>query len=162
MPTYWLDSNTFIEAKKGPYAFDLAPGFWNHIEAQFDAGSIVCPLIVYQEICAGEDDLKSWAQAIYNNKPVFLSPCEAAQAKFTEIADWIQGKYPPAQISDFLSKADPWIIAQAATHNGTVVTREMPVPQNSQKIKIPNVCAHFAVPFINPYALLRISKMKLN
>jgi hypothetical protein len=161
MPTYWLDSNIFIEAKKGPYAFDLAPGFWAHIEAQFDSGLIVCPFSVYEEICAGDDDLKVWAQAIHKSKSVFLSPCEAAQAKFTEIADWVVGRYPPQQASHFLSKADPWVIAQAASHNGTVVTREMPVAANSQKVKIPNVCNQFAVPFIDPYALLRISKMRL-
>jgi predicted nucleic acid-binding protein len=161
MPTYWLDSNTFIEAKKGAYAFDLAPGFWNHIESQFDAGTIACPYIVLGEILDGNDELAEWAKGVHNSKAAFLTPCDAAQAKYTEIADWVQNHYPPAQAAHFLSRADVWVIAQAAVHGGVVVTRELPVPANSQKPKIPNACRHFAVPFIGPYELLRAQHMRL-
>ena len=38
MPEYWLDSNIFIEGKKGPYGFDIAPRFWVLID-ELVAGS---------------------------------------------------------------------------------------------------------------------------
>ena len=163
MPDYWLDSNTFIEAKKGPYAFDLAPGFWNLIENQFDARVIACPLRVFDEISDGDDDDDPliWARAVHGTKLAFLTPCEAAQEKFTEIADWVQGRYPSNQAAHFLSKADPWVIAQAAVHRGTVVTMETLVNDASQKPKVPNVCNHFGVPHMHPYALLRVLNMRL-
>ena len=31
MPEFWIDSDSLIESKKGPYAFDIAPGFWKFL-----------------------------------------------------------------------------------------------------------------------------------
>lgn len=35
---YLLDTNVFIEAKNRYYAFDLAPGFWEGLDADAAAG----------------------------------------------------------------------------------------------------------------------------
>jgi hypothetical protein len=162
LATYWLDSNIFIQAKQGPYAFDLAPGFWTHLETQFKAGSILCPIMVYTELCSFEDELKVWVQKLQATKTVFLTPCSPAQKKFADVANWVQTTYKPAQAASFLSGADPWLVAQAATHNGTVVTQESLVGANSQQVKIPNTCKQFSVPYIDLYSFLRILKMKLS
>jgi uncharacterized protein DUF4411 len=159
---YWLDSNVFIQAKQGPYAFDLAPGFWKHLEIHFMAGSIVCPLMVYTELCEFEDELKLWVQKLQKGKTVFLTPCEAAQKKFSEIANWVQATYRPAHAASFLSGADPWLVAQAAIHKGIIVTQESLVPINSHQAKIPNTCQRFSVQYIDLYTFLRKLKMKLS
>ena len=41
MSEFWLDSNLFIEAKNGPYAFDINPGFWLALERHSEAGRLV-------------------------------------------------------------------------------------------------------------------------
>jgi hypothetical protein len=56
-PCHWLDANVFIEAKNGPYNFDMAPGFWRWLEKASKDGLIRSPISVYPEIEKGTDDL---------------------------------------------------------------------------------------------------------
>ena len=67
-------------------------------------------------------------------------------------------RYPDNQARRrFLDRADPWVIAHAGVDGGTVVTSEVRVPENSGKVKIPNVCDQLQVPVrsINVYQMLR-------
>jgi hypothetical protein len=61
----------------------------------------------------------------------------------------------------FLDGADPWLIAKASATNHTVVTHEVWVPPTSHKIKIPNICQQFNVPYINSFDLLDTLNAKL-
>ena len=56
-PSYWLDANVFIQAKNGPYAFDIAPSFWNWLVSMADQGIFKSPTQVYGELANGTDDL---------------------------------------------------------------------------------------------------------
>ena len=63
MPDYWLDSDSLIQTKNGPYGFDIAPSFWSFIEQKMNEGVISSSVMVYGELENGdEDDLLLWAK----------------------------------------------------------------------------------------------------
>ena len=148
MPDYWLDANIFIESKKGPYAFDIAPGFWSFIQNQAGDGVIGSSSLVFDELVGLQDNLADWARA--HRDLLFVAPDAAVQASLSSIADFVRASCQPRSAAEFLAKADPWIIAHARTYGGAVVTLEARVPANSSKAKIPNVCDHFNVTSISP------------
>ena len=154
LPEFWLDSSIFIEAAKGPYGFDIAPGFWTSLDQMVEEGRIASSLEVYRELTVGEDDLEEWARH-RRSSGLFLEPDAAVQDRFRAVAEYVNNHYAANQASTFLDAADPWMIAHAAAYGGTVVTLETRVPDNSQKAKIPNVCDQFNVRSINTYQMLR-------
>ena len=155
MPDYWLDSNIFIEGKKGPYGFDIAPRFWKLIDELVVEGQISCPMRVYHEMLDVQDDLAAWAQE-RRESGLFLEPEAAVQENFAQIARYVQASYPNTNATQrFLDRADPWVIAHATEAGSAVVTMEIAVQPNVQKVKIPNVCDHFDVPCVNTYQMLR-------
>jgi len=60
----------------------------------------------------------------------------------------------PGAMEDFLSGADPWLIAKAMVTNAVIVTHEAYNPEIRRKFLIPNVCQHFNVTYINAFELL--------
>ncbi len=159
MPRYWLDSNVFIQAKNGPYGFDILPDFWIWLEQQAALGILCSSMKVYDELTAGNDELETWVRE-RKDSGLFVLPDASVQAKFGEIADYVNGHYDNANCGLFLGRADPWVIAHASQDGATVVTHETLVGSNSKKVKIPNVCNHFAVLWVDPYGMLRDLKPK--
>lgn len=154
MPEFWLDSNSFIEPNKGPYGFDIAPGFWTFLEEKANDGTIASSLLVYDELQSGvEDELHDWANQRKANG-FFVEPDASVQTAFRQIADYVKNNYPDHQASQWLDGADPWIIAHAKVHGGKVVTFEKRAPHSS-KPKIPDVCDQFDLKTLNIYELLR-------
>ena len=154
MPNYWLDSDSLIRTKNGPYGFDIAPSFWSFIERKMDEGTIESSSMVFSELENGdEDDLLVWARK-QKDKGYFIEPHEIIQSIFREIANYVNQNYPPFQASEFLKGADPWIIAHAKAYGGKVVTFEVPAP-SSNKPKIPDIAAHFNVETLNIYQMGR-------
>lgn len=149
-----MDANAFIESKNRFYAFDIAPGFWRFIEEQATHGVIKSSAVVYQELVTQfTDELAQW---IANRKDViFVDPDQAVQRSFSTIANHVQGSYRRDQASQFLSGADPWVIAHAHASGGIVVTQEKRVGSASRKVKIPNVCDHFRVESIDVFEMIR-------
>lgn len=63
MLNFWLDTDSLITPKNGPYGFDIAPGFWKFLEQKATEGTIASSVTVYSEIKEGaEDDLLQWAK----------------------------------------------------------------------------------------------------
>ena len=154
MPNYWLDADSLIRTKNGPYGFDIAPSFWSFIEQKMNEGIVSSSSMVFGELENGdEDDLLIWAKQQKENGH-FIDPDAAVQTILRQIADYVNENYPPFQASTFLSGADPWIIAHAKAHGGMVVTFEVPAP-NSNKPKIPDVAAQFHVETLNIYQMVR-------
>lgn len=150
-----MDSNTYIQAKNLYYDMNFCPAFWDWLEKQFQAGQVMSIDNVYLELTDSNDELSKWAKA---NKPHFLPVADnSTQDMFTEIANYVVSLTDKSQtdIANFLSKADPWIIAKASTTGATIVTHEALVPSNSKKVKIPNICKQFGVSYINTFELLR-------
>jgi hypothetical protein len=149
-----MDSNTHIQAKNLHYNMDFCPAFWDWLGKQYQVGQVMSIDNVYIELTDSSDELSDWAK---DKKSHFISVSDnETQATFTKIANFVISLLNKSQpdIDNFLSKADPWIIAKASTMSATVVTHEALVPDNSKKVKIPNICKQFNVEYINTYQLL--------
>lgn len=99
-----------------------------------------------------------------SNKSLFKTANSAdTQGVFAEIANYLatHQTYSQVEVSRFLSGADPWLIAEAKTTGAKIVTHEVPVPDNSRKVKIPNVAKIFAVEHVDIFDLLELSECKL-
>ena len=154
MPEYWIDTSVFIQAKNGPYAFDIAPGFWALLDRMNDEGRVASSTLVRDELLVGMDELAEWARE-RGETAMFVEPDPDTQVAFQEVAQHVSDRYAPNQARQFLAVADPWLIAHAVADGGKVVTMEARVPANSQKVKIPNVCDAFGVETLNTYDMLR-------
>lgn len=160
MPEFWLDADSLIEPKNGPYGFDIAPGFWAFLEQKANEGVIASSILVYEEFHNGaEDDLLQWAKQ-QRDAGFFIEPDSLVQTAFRDVADYVNRIYPQHQASEFLSGADPWMIAHAKAYGGRVVTFEKSAA-NSKRPKIPDVCHHFRVKCLNMYEMARELGMSL-
>ena len=74
-----------------------------------------------------------------------VQPDKDVQDAFAEIATYVAGRYPPTEAAKSLKGADLWVVAHAKAKGGRVVTLETLVNSQSQKAKMPNVCAHFGI-----------------
>ena len=156
MARYCVDTNVFIEAKNGPYGFDIAPGFWDWVDSMVSTSSLYSPRAVYDELAEGNDYLAEWIKK-RKNSGMFADPDEETQIRFKNVANYVSSNYADPHVATFLSGADPWVISQALADNSVVVTKETAVNLNSKKVKIPNICHHFGVSCINTYTMLRES-----
>lgn len=160
---YLLDSNIFIQANKIQYPFDVFPGFWNWLERDMDNGLIHSIDPVFRELMSGNDNLQEWISK-YKNTDCFLSvDDEKTQKTYRKIANWVYTpslNYTDIARREFLSVADSWLVAKAIVNNCSIVTLEKYDPNIKKRIKIPNVCEQFNVPYINTIELLRRMQIK--
>jgi hypothetical protein len=161
MERYCLDSNIYIEMKNGPYGFDIAPGFWMWVEHEAEAGVLYSPEAVHRELLSYKDELSEWIRTRQATSLFADPPNREVQGLYRQVGDFVQTSYPSLQVADFLSGADPWVIAQAWNDRSIVVTHEARVDASSRKPKIPNICEHFGIRYIKLYDLLRIRGARL-
>ena len=154
LPEYWIDTDAFIQAKNGPYAFDVAPEFWEFLDRMNDARRVASSTLVRDEILKGTDELAEWARE-RGASAMFVEPDESTQMAFREVAQYVSQRYPPNQARKFLAVADPWLIAHAMASGGKVVTQETRADETSPRVKIPNVCDFFGVESLNMDDMLR-------
>ncbi len=149
---YWLDSNVFIEAKRRYYRFKVVPAFWNWLDEAAENGSIVSSTEVFDELKGQGDDLSDWV-ADRKESALFVPPSDHAQDIYADITEFVVRNYEAAFATDFLDRADPWLIAQAkaAEADDVVVTQEVWAPPDAKKVKIPNICDQFGVPYRNTF-----------
>lgn len=153
---YCLDANTFIEAHRRYYALDTFPVVWQWLlDHHENIGSIGA---VYRELKESGDVLSVWVK---QNKQAgffrFDDDSTKVQENYVAVVNMVNNHphYSPEQKSRFLSGADPWLIAYAATHNCLLVTHEQAVGADSKKVKIPNVCNEFNVAYLDTFTMLR-------
>lgn len=153
---YLLDSNTYIQAKNVYYDMGFCPAYWRWLDLQYSQGELCSISSVYDELADYGDDLSAWVK---ERKEQFISIADTeTQEKYAEIVQFVydlEGK-KPANVANFLNKADPWLIAKACTSGATIVTHERLVDDNCKDIKIPNICQSFEVEYISTFELLRI------
>lgn len=152
---YLLDANIFIQAKNEYYGFDLCPGFWDWLKQQNNQGKVFSIEPVQDELTKGDDDLAYWART--QGRKFFLSFDQDASLKMGEISQWVQNAetYKESAKRDFLSTADPLLVAYAKAHNYTVVSHEVYNPHQRRKVNIPTLCDAFGVPHIRTFEMLR-------
>jgi hypothetical protein len=152
MTRYCLDANIFIQSKNGPYGFDIVPRFWAWIDEMCSQSIVYSSIMVYNELVEGTDQLSVWVK---DRRARFVEPSQEVQSMLSDIAGYVLSSYEPHQAEAFLGGADPWVIAQGKTDGSTVVTHEALASPSSKKVKIPNVCAHFGVLYVNLYDMMR-------
>ncbi len=120
---------------------------WTGLDTLVQAGSLVSTREVLNEIERGEADphVNQWLKA---RKEMFTIPT-AAELQF--VAQIFQVTHFQALIGEKqrlagTPVADPFVIACARIRQGTVVTEERLKPNAA---KIPNVCEHFGIPYLN-------------
>jgi hypothetical protein len=154
--TYVLDANVFIEAKNRYYAFDLCPGFWDWMDHIVKRGEVLTIEMVRNEVLGGNDDLAKWMKA--RSKAAWIIPeaeVETQQA-FQRIASSLETKgYTQAALNEFLSGADPWLVAKAKVIQATVVTMETLNSKSKVRVPLPNVCKDEAVQYVSTFDFLR-------
>jgi len=156
---YWLDSDVLIQAKDGLYSFDIAAEFWIFLEEQASIQTLCSSIQVYGEIMrfeGKEDPLAKWAM-LRRASGLFCIPDKDVQVACGQVGDYVVGTYTrrPSAVAQFLSGADPWIIAHAMCDGGTVVSHESRLDQSALRPKIPNVCRAFGIGCVGLPAMLK-------
>ncbi len=162
---YLLDTNVFIQAKNSYYAFDLCPAFWASIAKQFAGNRLFSIVPIKEELTVKKkkgqipDELSEWASKTIPS-PFFKSVSEDSVIDaFSEMQQWAnddrQQFKQPAKIEFASVTADAWLVAYAKAKGLSVVTHEVYDANNRKKIKIPNVCEAFDVPYCDTFEMLR-------
>lgn len=163
MSKFVLDANIFISAHRRYYSFDIAPGFWSELKKQAENGKVISIDRVFDELNNSneEDKLKIWANNEF--KKWFESTNDEKVFKaYSEIITWIMSQdYKDAAKSEFATVADSWLIACAKARNYTIVTHEVYDENMRRKIRIPNVCHEFGIPYIDTFEMLRRLNIRL-
>src|SRR5687767_617835 len=126
-PQLWIDACSFITPFRTAYPIDRLPQFWEFLAQQANQGIIGSPeLVLDLELTSPDskkaDDLEHWAKPLRGT--MFLPADPETQAKLSEVVAWVKSepRFKPQWSAPFLAKADPWLVAYAATHGGRIVT----------------------------------------
>lgn len=153
---YLLDANTLIEAKNRYYSMTICSGYWAWILQSHDQGVVASIETVGQELQRGNDELAAWSKT--HNDLFWTVSDEATQKAFAQVATHVANSamlMKAGAVEDFLSGADPWLIAKAMTIPDCVlVTHEQLNLQRKNKFIIPNVCQHFGVRWADTFHVL--------
>jgi len=162
--SYLLDTNVFVQAHRYFYPFDFVPGFWDWLEREHLKGTLASIAFVASELTDGTDVLADWARDRAGSEWFLEEDDQATQRCFQEVVDWVslpsQGYQERVQ-GEFLSGADPWLIAKAKATGAIIVSHEKLDLQIRKKVLIPTVCHSLGVQCIDIYALMRTTGAKL-
>ncbi|UOE44155.1 DUF4411 family protein [Agromyces larvae] len=147
-----FDTNPFIEAKNTYYPFAVAPGYWEWLRSEHEAGHIASISAVREELLRQDDELSEWAKDLPNS--FWIEESTETLDALRQVATWAMStsrQYLPAARSEFLNVADFRLIAAALAGGHTVVTREQPSPASKNRILIPDVCDAHGVKWASPF-----------
>jgi len=155
--THVLDTNVLIEAQKGYYAFNVFPGFWDCLEHHGQTHRIISVDRVLDEIKKGNDELKRWATRSVLKSFFAATGEEAVVSRYRELIRWVeaQPQFTRGAKAEFAGGADGWVIAYAKVYGLTAVTLETSDINSRKKVKMPDVCNEFGVPYENTFDMLR-------
>lgn len=156
---YLIDSDVLMDAKNRYYGFDFVPASWDWIAQQHQARRVFTVQKVADEVLAGDDELAQWMRIQPASFHIAAGPDD--QASLRAVAQWAtNAHFTQGAVSDFLQKADYYLVGQAATLGYTVVTREKSEPTARKKVKIPDACSAVGVSSITPFAMLRAERAR--
>ncbi|KPZ70241.1 hypothetical protein AN944_02313 [Shewanella sp. P1-14-1] len=151
---FLLDANTFIEAKGRYYGMTICPAYWEWLLKAHEKGEIISIEMVKDELLNGNDLLEEWVR---NNQHIFMPESDSQiQTNFGVVVQTVFGMTQMKQGTheEFMSGADPWLIATAMTTGATIVTQEVYKRDIKKKIHIPNVCEILGVKYMNTFEML--------
>jgi len=160
--TYVLDANVFIQAARHYYAFDIAPSYWQTLIDHAKNKQVLSIDRVKDELDRGRDDLDGWANDSFQEFFVSTSSEDVIVA-YREVMAWSQGQaqFTDAAKAEFAGVADGWLVAYALAKGCIVVTHEQFNPTIRRRVKIPNVCQVFGIPFIDTFQMMRALGVRL-
>jgi len=165
-PLYLLDADVFITAKNSYYAFDICPGFWKAVLRAHSQDRARSLDRVRSELLAGrkEEDLVQWVRNEVPEAFFLDSNDDPVSSAYAEIMLWVQRnpQYFDRAKAKFATEADGWLVAYSIVHRTVVVTNEQPRPDSRARILLPDVCRQFAVPYKNPFSVLRELQMRFD
>jgi len=149
----------FIEAANTYYSFDYASGFWKWLCEHGKKDSVGSIREVLDEIKEKDDACAEWAKG----HPSFFAEKDPKSLQvYVDLTTklYASPRYPKQAVGKFLQDADAHLIAHAAAHGHTLVTREVVEPKRA-KIKIPDVAKLMGVTCIQPWQLFRKNGLNL-
>ena len=157
---YCLDTNVLVEAWNYYYSPSFCPQYWDVLDSLGSSKKLFIPQMVFTEIEKKDDDLLNWLKKSSipvhpNTEKVTLSLKNIFDSNplHQRLVDSIKGR----------SVADPWVIAHAITENAVVVTKEGKLTaNNSQRIRIPNVCENMGIRCIDDFEFIKEVGIKFN
>ena len=149
-----LDANVFISANNMYYAPDLCAEFWRRLADCNEEGTVLSIDRVYDELARHEDPLSTWSG---ENRSMFVSiRNDRVEEKYADMAEWVRrGQYRAEALEEFSSAADGWLAAFASVTGSTLVTHEQSAPGSRNRVKLPDVCEAFDIPYVNTFDMLR-------
>jgi len=158
MPDFWMDANSLITPHRTAYRFEAVPQYWDFLEEKAKQGVIGSPeLVLDLELTSSDpskaDHLERWAKPLRGI--LFLPADGPTQLKYKDVVEYVKTnpRFGQHWIGPFLDKADPWLVAYAATLGGRIVTFEKEEPL-AKRPKIPDIAKHFGVDCINVWDML--------
>lgn len=150
---YLLDSDVFIQASNLHYQFAFCSAFWDWLDREHAAGTILSIDRVLTEIREGQyGELKPWAEA---RSSWFVKSADVKTHEcLTRLGLWISKNYDEAGYQKFLAGADFVLVGYALAHNHVLVTQET-TRGGKTKTKLPNACDAMGVKCINTWELLK-------
>ena len=161
---YIIDANVFITAKRDYYSFDIAPTFWSQLNMLASQGVVsIIDKVKAEIVLEGSiDDLGLWVKNEYHGKVLSSKEPEVIEAYMQIITHVVRNpRYKESAKSEFASVADSWLLAHALSNKYTIVTLETFDSQCINRVKIPNVCKEFNIPYVNLFEMLRNERLKL-
>jgi len=142
---YVFDSDSLINLFMHYYPKRF-PTLWEQFDALVSVGELISVREVFNEIGSKKDSLAIWAK---EQKNILFLESTTEELKF--VGEIFQVRHFQAMIraqERLKGKpvADPFVIARAKILNAFVVTQEK---KTENAAKIPNVCDHFGIPYIN-------------
>lgn len=146
---YCLDTSALVDPWRRYYPIEIFPSIWEHLDRHIAQGRILACAEVQHELEQRDDELLAYAK----KKDGLFIPLDMPQQQLVSI---IMNTFPSwVNAESTKNTADPFVIALAKHRGLTVVTYETKAGPGANKVKIPNVCDHFSVPYVNYLGFLR-------
>lgn len=140
---YCFDTDTFASAWRVHYRPETFATWWTRLESMIDAGQVLVPQEVKDEVTAGSDDLVKWVK---KSCPKAVS---VTMNQLTTVKE-IVNKYP--KVTHYHkprpNHADPFVVAVAKEHNAVVVTYESKNGSQTNP-SVPSLCEMYDIECIN-------------
>ena len=130
---YVFDTSALVGAWVRSYPPDLFPGLWRQMDQLAQAGSLVAPEDVLEELSRQDDDLLGWVKARAN-----LIVVPTSRALLLEARAVLADHPGLTKTGTGRGRADPFVIALASLRGYPVVTQEQ--GGSASKPRIPFVC----------------------